>query len=228
MSFAGVIAIDGPSGSGKSSVSREVARRLGFRYLDTGAMYRAACWAAIDAGLDLTDQAKVGDYVRSLEIFLATDPDEQLVVVRGVEVTEAIRKSWISHEVSAVATNLAVRAELVARQRNVIAGGRWVIEGRDTTTVVAPDAEVRILITADPELRVARRTAELHVIVDQDTMEITRSQITDRDDKDSAVVEFHTAADGVVFIDSSDLTLEQTVTTVLNVVNEAAMNSSNR
>ena len=218
MSFCGIIAIDGPSGSGKSSVAKAVAKRLGLRYLDTGAMYRAVCAAAMREGIDLHDQVAVAGFTRRLELFTPTDPDEQVVIANGHDVTVEIRTTEVSENVSAVATNLAVRAELIARQQAVIEDGSIVLEGRDTTTVVAPDADVRLLITADPRARIARRTAELHDSVDQVTMNLTTAQIVLRDAKDSTVVDFQTAGDGVKEIDSTNLTLEQTIDTALHIV----------
>ena len=161
MSFTGVIAIDGPSGAGKSSVAKEIARRLGLRYLDTGAMYRAVAVAARHRGYDLGDHAAVADFARRMELFVSTDTGEQIVVVNGDDVTPDLRTTDTSESVSAVATNLPVRAELIARQQAIVRAGRIVLEGRDTTTVVAPDADVRLLIFADPDARLARRAMEL-------------------------------------------------------------------
>src|SRR4249919_1085972 len=141
-----VVAVDGPSGSGKSSVSREVARRLGLRYLDTGAMYRALTWWAIERGADPADQREVARLAAELPLEIGTTTDSTRVLVAGHDVSAAIREPRISAAVSAVATNLEVRAELVRRQREIAAAGGIVIEGRDITTVVAPDADVRVLL----------------------------------------------------------------------------------
>ncbi len=166
------LAIDGPSGSGKSSVSKGVARRLGLAYLDTGAMYRAATWWCLHRGEDLADQDAVAHAVRVMPLVMGLDPSGPTVHVDGTDVEEAIRSTAISTAVSAVATNLAVRAELRRLQRAVIevertpdgfAGGRGVVaEGRDITTVVAPDADVRVLLTASEEARLARRSLDVH------------------------------------------------------------------
>ncbi len=220
-----VVAIDGPSGSGKSSVSREVARRLGLRYLDTGAMYRAACWSVLEAGLDLGTspeaREQVAEHVRGLDLAIATDPEAPRVVVRGVEVTAAIREQRISAAVSAVATNLGVRADLGRRQREIIESARGaggiVAEGRDITTVVAPDADVRILLTADERARLARRAREVHGSDDAASVESMRDVVVRRDADDATVSTFHTAADGVIEVDSSELDFEQTVAAVLTV-----------
>lgn len=217
------VAIDGPSGSGKSSVSRAVARELGVAYLDTGAMYRALAWACLDAGTDLTDRAAVAELARALPLEVSTDPDAPAVAVGGTDVTEAIRQTRISEQVSAVATNLDVRAELRRRQREIIARqrsehGGVVAEGRDITTVVAPDAEHRLLLTASEQARLARRSLELHGSAGADQVASTRDQIVRRDRDDSTVSTFLEAADGVITVDTSDLTFDEVVATVLALV----------
>lgn len=214
------VAIDGPSGSGKSSVSKEAARRLGAAYLDTGAMYRAVTWHALDAGTDLADAAAVAAAVKAADLFISTDPDVEKVTIHGADVTEAIREPFVSAAVSAVATNLEARAELVARQRAIIAAHpRIVAEGRDITTVVAPDAEARILLTASEEARLRRRGLQLGGTQSAAELE---AQVLARDAKDSTVVNFQVAADGVVTVDSSDLDFEQTVATVLEAIKAQA------
>jgi cytidylate kinase len=223
-----VIAVDGPSGSGKSSVSREVARRLGLEYLDTGAMYRAACWSALDAGLDLDDQVAVAKHVQVLDLEMGTDPTAPRVRVAGREISAEIRETRISTAVSAVAINLEVRAELQRRQRELIdaarhgAHGGCVVEGRDITTVVAPNADVRILLTASEEARLARRARDVHGSDDADAVEATRDQVLRRDADDSTVSDFRVAADGVLQLDSSGLDFEQTVSAVLAAVSHTA------
>ncbi|MET0788459.1 MAG: (d)CMP kinase [Cellulomonas sp.] len=224
LSTAIVIAIDGPSGSGKSSVSRGVASALGLEYLDTGAMYRAATWWCLEHGVPLTDLDAVAAQVRALPLVMGVDPANPTVHVGGVDVGAAIRETAISSAVSAVATNLEVRAELGRLQRAAIQAAREdgsrgiVAEGRDITTVVAPDADVRVLLTASEEARLARRAKELHGTADADAVEATRDQVLRRDADDSTVVQFHVAADGVVTVDSSHLDFDQTVQAVLDVV----------
>jgi cytidylate kinase len=223
-----VIAIDGPSGSGKSSVSREVASRLGLEYLDTGAMYRAATWSALEAGIDLADEPAVAAHVIAFELQMGTDPAAPGVRVAGRDISAEIRETRISSQVSAVATNLDVRAELGRLQREAIEAARHgerggiVAEGRDITTVVAPDADVRILLTASQEARLARRARELHGHADADAVEATRDQVLRRDADDSTVSNFHVAADGVLELDSSGLDFEQTVGAVLEAVARTA------
>lgn len=221
-----VIAIDGPSGSGKSSVSRAAARELGVGYLDTGAMYRALTWWCLQTGVDLADDGAVAAAARQVPLEMGTDPSAPTVAVSGEPVDAAIRTTEISSVVSAVATNLAVREEMCRRQRELIAQicdrtGGVVAEGRDITTVVAPDARVRILLTASEDARLRRRSAELHGEASAATMEATRDQIVRRDREDSTVSVFHEAADGVVLVDTSDLDFDQSVAAVLSVVRAA-------
>ncbi len=220
------IAVDGPSGSGKSSVSRAVAARLGVGYLDTGAMYRAVTWWCLDQGVPLSDADAVARAARGLPLELGTDPADPHCFVGGVDVDAAIRTTEVSTQVSAVATNLEVRAELRRRQRALmdeIAGrtGGVVAEGRDITTVVAPDATVRVLLTASEEARLRRRSTELHGHADAGAVAATRDQIVRRDRDDSTVSQFTTAAAGVVLVDTSELTFEESVEAVLDIVREA-------
>jgi len=223
LSRAIVVAIDGPSGSGKSSVSRGVASALGLAFLDTGAMYRAATWWCLHQGVALTDVDAVAGQVRTLPLVMGVDPLHPTVHVDGIDVGAAIRTTEISAAVSAVATNLEVRAELGRLQRAEIESARVkgrgiVAEGRDITTVVAPDADVRVLLTASEEARLARRARDVHGTADAAAVEATRDQVLRRDADDSTVVQFHVAAEGVVTVDSSHLDFDQTVQAVLDVV----------
>ncbi len=218
-----VIAIDGPSGVGKSSVSKAVAQRLHLAYLDTGAMYRALTWWCVQQGLDLQDELAVASAAKALPLLMGTDPDAPSVGVGGVRIDEAIRATAISESVSKVATNLAVRAEMRLRQRALIAqsvqnSGGLVAEGRDITTVIAPDADVRILLTATQEARLTRRAKELHGDDDHAAVDATHDQIVRRDKDDSTVSEFMKAAPGVTLVDTSNLDFRQSVAAVLGVV----------
>ncbi|GAP54195.1 (d)CMP kinase [Arthrobacter sp. 92] len=212
-----VVAIDGPSGSGKSSVSREVARRLRLAYLDTGAMYRALTWFCLDLGVDLKDAAAIEQAAEELPLEVSTSPQEDFVRVGGVDVTQAIREPEISSAVSAVATTLGARQELIRRQRGLIEKHhrRIVVEGRDITTVVVPGAEVRMLLTASEEARLRRRGIQLGGTQNAEQL---AAQVTQRDAKDSTVVNFTKAADGVVTLDSSDLDFDGTVDAALGIV----------
>ncbi len=223
-----VVAIDGPSGSGKSTVSRLVAGRLGLEYLDTGAMYRAVCWACLERGVDLADEGAVATVARELDLEVGTDPDAPFVRVDGKPVDGEIRATRVSAAVSAVATNLEVRAELRRRQQQAIEAARHgerggvVAEGRDITTVVAPDADVRILLTASEHARLARRALEVHGSDDEQALAATRDQVVRRDADDATVASFLEASDGVLHLDSSGLSLEQTVDAVIAVVAQQA------
>ncbi|NQD42012.1 (d)CMP kinase [Glutamicibacter halophytocola] len=217
-----VIAIDGPSGSGKSSVSKAVARELGAAYLDTGAMYRAITYSVLADGTDLSDANAIAQAVRDAQLEISVDPDAELVEIGGVDVTTAIREPRISEQVSTVATNLDARAELVRRQQEIIkANLRIVAEGRDITTVVAPDADARILLTASEEARLRRRGLQLGGTQNDSQL---ANQVLARDAKDSTVVNFTQAADGVMTVDSSDLDFEQTIAAVLDAISTATKN----
>ena len=209
-----VIAIDGPSGSGKSSTSRGVAGRLGLAFLDTGAMYRAVTWLALREGVDLDDRAAVAKLSARASMDVDTDPRNPAISINGVDVSEAIRAPEVSAAVSAIATNLDVRADLVARQKKLIAeaAGGIVAEGRDITTVVAPDADVRVLLVADPAARIARRHAEL--AEHQIDVDDVHDQVIRRDRDDSSVAEFESAAPGVHVVDSTSLSLEEVIETI--------------
>ena len=209
-----VIAIDGPSGSGKSSTARGVAERLGLAFLDTGAMYRAITWLALQEGLDLDDQAAVADLLAHASMEIDQDPRCPAIAINGVDVSEAIRAPEVSAAVSAIATNLNIRADLVARQKKLIAEAvdGIVAEGRDITTVVAPEADVRVLLVADPAARVARRHAEL--AEHQMDVDAVTDQVIRRDRDDSLVAEFESAAPGVHVVDSTSLSLEEVIETI--------------
>jgi CMP/dCMP kinase len=215
-----VVAIDGPSGSGKSTVARRVAEALNLAYLDTGAMYRALTLWALQQGVDLADTEQVALKAQTMPLQLDTDPHAPRVVLDGIDVSAAIRDSRISEAVSAVATNLAVRSELARRQRQIIEHGNVVAEGRDITTVVAPDAPVRILLTAAEHARVSRRARDVHGTDDPQAVAATQDQVLRRDATDATVAEFHAPADGVDVIDSSHLTVDETVDAVLALIEQ--------
>jgi cytidylate kinase len=217
-----VVAIDGPSGSGKSTVARRVAEALGLRYLDTGAMYRALTWWLLQQGIDLADQGRVAALAPDLPLGMGTDPRHPTVHVGEVDVSSAIRETRISSVVSAVATNLGVRSELVRRQRAVVDEGGVVVEGRDITSVVAPDAPVRILLTASADARLARRARDVHGADHAAAVAATRDQVLRRDADDSTVANFLEAADGVDVVDSSHHSIDETVAAVLELIRRRA------
>lgn len=209
-----LFAIDGPSGSGKSTTAKLVARRMGLGYLDTGALYRAATWECLRVLPDLSDAAAVARLVAETDITCATSPDDPQFGINGRDVSAEIREPRISAAVSAVATNLEVRRLLTRQMRRVIDDHdrRIVVEGRDITTVVAPDADVRVLLVADPQARVARRAAEVEGKASH--AEVV-DQVLRRDRDDSAVSNFTEAAAGVAVIDSTYLSLEEVADAVL-------------
>ncbi|MFZ7087627.1 (d)CMP kinase [Curtobacterium sp. RRHDQ10] len=216
-----VIAVDGPAGSGKSSVSRAAARALGFDYQDTGAAYRALAWHALRSGVDLDDPAEVLGAWDSFDYAIGTDPDDYFVRVGTDDVTEPIRSPEVTAAVAHIAKLPEVRERLVQLFRSVMrkaAAPGIITEGRDITTVVAPDAEVRILLTADESVRMARRSAE----VTTQSAEETARALAHRDQADSRVVDFMNAADGVITVDSTDLNFDQTVQAVVDLARAAS------
>ncbi|WP_017195291.1 bifunctional cytidylate kinase/GTPase Der [Actinomyces massiliensis] len=225
-----VVAIDGPSGSGKSTVSKQVASRLGLAYLDTGAMYRAAAWWCEHEGVDLEDSEAVTRAVETMPLTMGVNPEAPGVVCGSEDIASAIRDPHIAAIVSKVATNLDVRAELARLQREIIhseaaglhrafsAGAGVVAEGRDITTVIAPDADVRLLITASEEARLARRAADLEAAGKHIDAAALRDQVVRRDQDDSAVSQFLTAPEGVTLVDTSDMDLPETVEHVIALI----------
>ncbi|WP_420177030.1 (d)CMP kinase [Luteococcus sp. OSA5] len=212
-----LIAIDGPSGSGKSSTSRGVAQRLGLAYLDTGSLYRAAAIAFLESGLEASQADEVAKLVRGARIVPGTDPTNPSISLDGRDVTDEIREPRVSAKVSAIATNLAVREALTRQFRQIIADHdrRIVVEGRDITTVVAPDADLRILLVADPAARIARRQAELGGAVD--TAQVT-DQVVRRDRDDATVSQFEEPAEGVELVDSTFLNLDEVIDKICGMV----------
>ena len=214
-----VVAVDGPAHAGLAAARRAAASRLGFDFLDTGAAYRALTWFALERGVDVADADAVIALVDELAYRTVPTPEGTVVTVGDTDVTAAIREPRITAVVSDVARIPEVRARLTEMFRSTIAASREagiVVEGRDITTVVAPDAEVRILLTAEEAVRIARRAGEL-------TPENAASaaQLRVRDQKDAAVVDFLTAAPGVTTLDSTDLDFEQTVQAVLDLVEDS-------
>jgi CMP/dCMP kinase len=200
-----VVAIDGPAGAGKSSVARALASALGFTYLDSGAMYRAVGLMTLRHGGAASEQA------RRLELELG-----DRVIANGEDVTEAIRAPEVSEAASRVATNEAVRAALVAKQRELLAEGDWVAEGRDIGTVVAPDAALKVFLTASPEERARRRADELGADVDT----VLRDQAL-RDAQDSSREHSPLAiAPGAVEVDTTGLSVDEVVERIASLVRQ--------
>jgi cytidylate kinase len=201
-----VIAIDGPAGAGKSTVARGVAEALGFTYLDSGAMYRAVGLMAIRHG------ARPADIAEDLDIELS-----ERVVANGEDVTEVIRTAEVSEAAAKVATDPAVRQALVKKQREKLSSGDWVAEGRDIGTVVAPDAEVKVFLTASPEERARRRAEELGTDVET----VMRDQaMRDQTDMDRAHSPLKRSPDAIE-VDTSGCSVDEVVQQVVELVNNA-------
>ncbi|HEV7623450.1 MAG TPA: (d)CMP kinase [Amnibacterium sp.] len=216
-----VVAVDGPAGSGKSSVSRAAAAKLGYAFLDTGAAYRALAWSVLEHGADPEDPDAVTRVLGVFRFESADDPGEHWVRVDGTDVTDAIREPRVTGAVSGIARVQAVREALNAgfRARVAAAEPGIVVEGRDITTVVAPDADVRVLLTASPEVRAARRAQQLPDL----HHETVARAIAERDARDSQVVDFLEAADGVTTLDSTDLDFDGTVDALVGLVQERVL-----
>ena len=210
-----IVAIDGPAGSGKSSVSKEAARRLGCGYLDTGAAYRSLAWDCLDQGIALDRADDIKALADAHEQLRPLNPDEQRHIVRGVDVTDAIRGEDVSSTVSAVAAHQDVRDALNAGFRRLVELAPYpgvIVEGRDITTVVAPDSPARILLTADEAVRIARRQAE--------QTGVNAEALVTRDAADSKVVNFMTAADGVWTLDTTEMSFDEVVDAVVDYITQ--------
>jgi cytidylate kinase len=210
-----LVAIDGPAGAGKSTVARALARELGFTYLDSGAMYRCVALSALQRGGGTLPErpGALGELARAVTIELGDPPGGAspgtpgVALLDGRDVTEAIRAAEVSEAASVVAADPAVREALVAKQRELIAGGDWVAEGRDIGTVVAPDAALKVFLTADPRERARRRAAELGADV-----EMVLAEQTMRDERDST--RQHSplqAARDAITLDTSGLSVDEVV-----------------
>ena len=213
-----VVAMDGTSGSGKSSTSRGVAAALGLRYLDTGAMYRAMTWWMLENGIDTEDPDAVAARVDEPLLVSGTDPARPTITVGGTDVAEAIRTQRVTSAVSAVSAVPEVRARLLVEQRDAIGDGDIVVEGRDIGTTVAPDADVKVYLTADPSARATRRAAEqLGADVAATQQDLIRR---DRIDSGRVASPLAMAADAH-HIDTTPYSLEEVVDQVVALVEKA-------
>ena len=209
-----VVAVDGTSGSGKSSTCRAVADRLGLRYLDTGAMYRAVAWWMLQHDVNIYEVDDVAAHAELPRIESGTDPLDPTITLDGVDVAAAIRTDDVNAAVSPVSAVPAVRERLVELQREIIAGGGIVVEGRDIGSVVWPEAGLKVYLTADPAARAARRAAE----AGSDDVTATQESLLHRDRIDSArAVAPLTMPDDAVHIDTTDLTLDEVVDRVVGL-----------
>jgi len=215
-----VIAIDGPSGSGKSSTARGVAVALGLRYLDTGAMYRAVTWAVLAAGADPDDPAAVAGLADRLDVQSGTDPQAPTIAVDGVDVSGEIRSPAVTNAVSAVSAVPAVRAQMVARQRELVGAGGIVVEGRDIGIAVTPQATLKVFLTAQVSARAQRRTAQ--VGGPSSAHQTTRDDLDRRDRLDSSRQASPLArADDAVDVDTTELSLPEVVDHIVALVRGA-------
>ncbi|MFJ2830853.1 (d)CMP kinase [Streptomyces sp. NPDC087263] len=214
-----IVAIDGPSGTGKSSTSKAVASQLGLSYLDTGAQYRAITWWMVSNGIDVTDPSAIAAAAGKPEIISGTDPAAPAITVDGSDVAGPIRTDEVTSKVSAVSAVPEVRARITDLQRSIAAGaeGGIVVEGRDIGTTVLPDADLKIFLTASAEARAARRSGELKGA----DINATREALVKRDAADSSRKTSPLAkADDAVEVDTSDLTLQQVIECVVTLVEE--------
>lgn len=213
----GVVAMDGPSGTGKSTVSRKLATKLGAGYLDTGAMYRMVTLAVLRAGVDPADAPAVADVAKKADLVIGTSPDAPTVTLAGEDVATEIRGGDVTTAVSPVSAVPEVRELLVARQREIIGEvlgriGGIVVEGRDIGTVVAPDAPLKVFLTASAEVRAARRSAQDSAAGRESTVDVARESVERRDRLDSTrATSPLRAADDAVEVDTSQLNIDQVI-----------------
>ncbi len=224
MSNPVIVAIDGPSGTGKSSTSKAVAAKLGLSYLDTGAQYRAMTWWMLSNGVDVNDAAAVATAAEKPVLVSGSDPAAPTITVDGVDASGPIRSQEVTAAVSAVSAVPEVRTRLVGLQRDAAAAAPAgiVVEGRDIGTTVLPDATVKIFLTASPEARAARRGGELKAAGSaQVDLAATREALVRRDAADSGRKTSPLAkADDAIEVDTSDLTLDQVIETVVTLIEE--------
>jgi cytidylate kinase len=215
------IAIDGPVSSGKSTIARRLARELGYLYIDTGAMYRAVAWKVRALGLDPADAPAIASAVENLDLVLRAGPAGNEIQVDGREVTAELRTEEISRLASRISTIPAVRDYLVARQKRMGAVGGVVMEGRDIQTVVLPNADLKIFLSASTEERARRRCAELQARGVPANYEEVLRELQERDARDSTRAHSPLRpADDAVTVDTTDLTIEQVIEKVLARVRE--------
>lgn len=218
-----VVAIDGPAGAGKSTVARRIASRLGFLYIDSGAMYRAVGLWALRCGIGLDDAHRLEQLAREVRIELM--PEDGRVILNGEDVTEAIRTPEVSQAASKVSAVPGVRRAMVAEQRRMAQTSSVVMEGRDIGTVVFPDADVKIFLDADPAERTRRRLAEARARGDELDAERMAQEIAERDKRDRTR---NTAplmqAPDAIYLDSTGLTIEQVEESVLRIIRERTSN----
>ena len=215
------VAVDGPAGAGKSSISKIVAKKLGYLYIDTGAMYRSVTWAVLHNHIDVNNQKAVEALLPELDLTMEASDDSCKVFISGQDVTDFIRTPQVNNAVSIVASYKGVRQYLVERQRLMAEAGGVILDGRDIGSVVLPNAELKIYLTASVEARAMRRYLEVKGTVNEQTLEDIKDSVMQRDDmdknrKESPLIQVEDA----VLVDSSEMTFDETVERILHLVQE--------
>ena len=215
------VAVDGPAGAGKSSISKIVAKKLGYLYIDTGAMYRSVTWAVLHNHIDVNNQKAVEALLPDLDLTMEASDDSCKVFIAGQDVTDFIRTPQVNNAVSIVASYKGVRQYLVERQRLMAEAGGVILDGRDIGSVVLPNAELKIYLTASVEARAMRRYSEVKGTVNEQTLEDIKDSVMQRDDmdknrKESPLIQVEDA----VLVDSSEMTFDETVEHILHLVQE--------
>ena len=215
------VAVDGPAGAGKSSISKIVAKKLGYLYIDTGAMYRSVTWAVLHNHIDVNNQKAVEALLPELDLTMEASDDSCKVFIAGQDVTDFIRTPQVNNAVSIVASYKGVRQYLVERQRLMAEAGGVILDGRDIGSVVLPNAELKIYLTASVEARAMRRYLEVKGTVNEQTLEDIKDSVMQRDDmdknrKESPLIQVEDA----VLVESSEMTFDETVEHILHLVQE--------
>ena len=215
------IAIDGPAGAGKSSISKVVANELGYLYIDTGAMYRGVTWAVLDSHVDVKNQKEVEALLPSLDLTLEPTASACKVFVKGQDVTNLIRQQQINENVSTIASYKGVREYLVERQQAMAAVGGVILDGRDIGSVVLPDAELKIYLTASVDARAKRRWLEVQGTSNEQPLEDIKKNVESRDEMDKNRDESPlVCVEDAIIVDSSNMTFDETVEHILHLVQE--------
>ena len=215
------IAIDGPAGAGKSSISKVVANELGYLYIDTGAMYRGVTWAVLDSHVDVKNQKDVESLLPSLDLTLEPTANACKVFVKGHDVTDLIRQQQINENVSTIASYKGVREYLVERQQAMAAVGGVILDGRDIGSVVLPKAELKIYLTASVDARAKRRWLEVQGTSNEQSLEDIKNNVESRDEMDKNRDESPlVCVEDAIVVDSSNMTFDETVEHILHLVQE--------
>ena len=215
------IAIDGPAGAGKSSISKVVANELGYLYIDTGAMYRGVTWAVLDSHVNVNNQKDVESLLPSLDLTLELTANACKVFVKGQDVTDLIRQQQINENVSTIASYKGVREYLVERQQAMAAVGGVILDGRDIGSVVLPKAELKIYLTASVDARAKRRWLEVQGTSNEQSLEDIKKNVESRDEMDKNRDESPlVCVEDAIVVDSSNMTFDETVEHILHLVQE--------